>query len=535
MSVGKLFFQFFIKHKFKSILLLLSIILFAVIALLPAQVLRVIVDEIIPLGDERKLLLIACVYIVTYILVGLTTFLKEVILLSFSQQFMKKLRSTMMKHIGNLNYTVLVNTDSGSLEAYFNNDVNALNELFTSGVISMITDFLKMAGIFVSIFIYSHIFGLIVLCLMPVLLIITLLVRKGMLKAQLKTKSLEGNANKQLLEMIENVEQIKVNKADNYAVKKYETILKNHFKASQSSNFYDAFFSPLMQLIRSGLICSILLLSGWNPNLFGMSIGMIISSISLLTDLFSPIENLGMELQTIQKSIAALKRINSFFAMETDEVKQDSEIHDFTLTFDKVSFGYTEQDVIKNFSLTISKGEKIVLQGPSGAGKSTLMKLAMGMLKPRSGEVKIGNESVYLVNSQNRQSLFSIVYQDPFFSGDSIFNELTLRNSAISKFQVRDVLDSVGLNYITDLDQILNPSLYSSGELALFNIARMMIQDTPIIFLDEMNSKLDPASSKQIISLVNQYAKDKTVISISHYGSMLEGSKIIHIGAGGNV
>lgn len=128
MSVGKLFFQFFIKHKFKSILLLLSIILFAVIALLPAQVLRVIVDEIIPLGDERKLLLIACVYIVTYILVGLTTFLKEVILLSFSQQFMKKLRSTMMKHIGNLSYTVLVNTDSGSLEAYFNNDVNALNE-----------------------------------------------------------------------------------------------------------------------------------------------------------------------------------------------------------------------------------------------------------------------------------------------------------------------------------------------------------------------------------------------------------------------
>lgn len=529
MSVGKILKEFLKKNKLSTLLVVLSIMLVTVIALMPAQILRVIVDQTIPSADIQKLFWVAIVYISTYVLVGLTTFLKDILMLSYSQQFMKKLRSQMMKHVGNLSYQALVGTDSGNLEAYFNNDVNALNELFTSGVISMITDLLKMIGILISIFIYSSLFGWIVLGIMPVLFIFTSLVRRGMLKAQLKTKSLEGNINKVLLENVENIEQIKINQADEYAKKKYAAILNNHFKASQASNFYDAFFSPVMQLIRSLLICSILLLSGWNPNLFGMSIGMIISSISLLTDLFSPIENLGMELQTIQKSIAAVKRINSFFQLETDDSKNEQVVEDYTITYQHVSFSYQKTEVIHDFSLCIKKGEKIVLQGPSGAGKSTLMKLAMGLLKPTAGTVEIGNQAVYTMSPENRRKIFSIVYQDPFFSGDSIYDEITLKDNQIPQEEVRRILDYVGLDYVTDLNQRLNEAIYSSGELALFNIARMMIRNPQIIFLDEMNSKIDPVTGKRLMSLINAYAKDKTVISINHYGDALENSKIIQL------
>lgn len=529
MSVGKVLIEFLKKYKIKTFFIILCILVATIVALLPAQILRVIVDEVIPSGNNIRLLVVGIVYVLTYVLVGMTTFFKDILMLSFSQQFMKKLRYTMMRHIGKLSYTSLVNTDSGNLEVYFNNDVNALNELFTSGVVSMITDLLKMIGILISIFIYSVIFGWIVLAVIPVLLIFTSVVRKGMLKAQLKTKSLEGNVNKILLENVENMEQIKVNKANSYAEKKYTSILKNHFKASQASNFYDAVFSPVMQLIRSTLICIILLLSGWKPDLFGMSVGMIISAIALLTDLFSPIENLGMELQTIQKSIAALKRINGFFSLETDAAKKHYEIQDFSIRYEAVSFHYEEKEVIHNFSLTISEGDKIILQGPSGAGKSTLMKLAMGLLKPSSGDVKIGNESIYLLDEETRKKLFSIVYQDPFFSGGSIYEEISLKDDSISKEKVKEILGYVGLDYIKDIDQRLNPSSYSSGELALFNIARMMIRNPKIIFLDEMNAKLDPITSRSIIALINVYAKDKTVISINHYGTALDNAKIIQL------
>ncbi len=529
MSVGKVFLLFIKKHKIRVLLIVLSIILVSVLALLPAQVLKVIVDEIIPLGDEKKLLYIALVYLLTYICIGIATFLKDVIMICSSQHYTSELRSSMMKHMSKLSYQSLVNTDSGTLEAYFNNDVNSLNELFTSGVVNMITDLFKMIGIMISLFIYSYVFGLIMLGILPVLLIFTFFVRRGMLKAQLKTKAAEGNVNKILLENIENMEQIKVNKAEDYAKNKYFRILKNHFKASQKSNFYDAFFSPVMQMIRNFVICLILILSGWNPHFFGMSIGMIIASISLITDLFSPIENLGMEIQTIQKSIAALKRINEFFMWETDAEKKNFIINEFTIQYDKVSFGYGERDIIKDFSLVIHENDKIVLQGPSGVGKSTLMKLAMGLIKPNKGSVTIGGESLYLLSDSMRKKLFSIVYQDPFFSGDSIYEEISLRDESITKEQVRDALDKVGLSHIKDLDKRLNASEYSSGELALFNIARILVQDSKIIFLDEMNSKIDPITSKQMISLINDFAKDKTVISINHYGAALDGSKIIQL------
>ena len=194
-----------------------------------------------------------------------------------------------------------------------------------------------MLGIIVTLFIYSYLFGLIILCIMPLLILFTSFVRKKMMKAQLKTKSLEGNVNKNLLENVENIEQIKVNKAEDYVNVKYLNVLNNHFKTAQRSNFYDAIFSPVMQIVRNIVVVAILLISGFNHNIFGMSVGMIISAISLITDLFTPIEALGMEIQTIQKSLASVKRINQFFKIPTDDRKNVNNVDDYAISFNNVS------------------------------------------------------------------------------------------------------------------------------------------------------------------------------------------------------
>lgn len=528
MSVLKSIAQYFKTHKIRLLAVVVLIAIVTVLALLPAQILRYIVDEVI--GNNKKLFLSALVFASTYVLIGIVTFIKDLMMLSTSQGIILNLRSNMMKHVQSLSYNTLINTDSGTLEAYFNNDVNSINELFTSGVINMVTDLLKMIGIVVSIFIYSVSFGLIILLIIPIIVLFTSFVRKRMLKAQLKTKTLEGNVNKILLENVENIEQLKVNKALNYATDKYDIVLNNHFKASQASNFYDAIFSPIMQLIRSVVVCGILLLCGFKPGFFGMSIGMVISGIILITDLFSPIENLGMEIQTIQKSVASIKRINSFFNLERDSSKEEIDIQGDEIIYDNVSFAYSDNLVIKDFNLKITKGEKIAFQGPSGVGKSTLMKLAIGLIKPTSGSVKINGIDNYLLSDNIKNKLFSIVYQDPFFSNGSIYEEISLGCKDISKKMVRDSLDKVGLNYINDLDEILNYNEYSSGELALFNIARIICRDSKIIFLDEMNSKIDPITSKNIINLINEISKNKIVISINHYGDILENARVIKLG-----
>lgn len=530
MSVWKTILLYFKKHKFKAVLIILMILLVTLIALLPAQILRVIVDDAISNSKIKKLLIYSVAYSIVFLLIGIITFIKDIVMLSTSQEITANIRCNMMKHVHKMNYNSLVNTDSGTLEAYFNNDVNSINELFTSGIVNICTDLFKMIGIVVTIIIYSWLFGVIVLAIIPILVLFTSFVRKRMMKAQLKTKSLEGNVNKVLLENVENIEQIKVNKAENYAKDKYSIILQGHFKTAQASNFYDAIFSPVMQIVRNLVVVSILLISGFNHNIFGMSVGMIISSISLITDLFTPIEALGMEIQTIQKSLASVKRINQFFDIPVDDKKSiDYLNNNISIKFNNVSFGYSDKLIIKNFNLQISNSERIVFHGPSGAGKSTLMKLAMGLIKPNLGEVLIGDIPAYDLSDEARSNLFSIVYQDPFFTDGTILDEIRLKDQRISKEEVRQALNKVGLDYITNLDEPLISSNYSSGELALFNIARVIARNTRIVFLDEMNAKIDPVTAKRIIKLIDENTKDKIVISINHYGSILDGAKVINI------
>ncbi|MGM9970364.1 MAG: ABC transporter ATP-binding protein [Anaeroplasma sp.] len=532
MSFGNTIIKYFKSHKFSLFIIFSLIILVTLISLLPAQILRVIVDDVIGKGNKNKLFISSIIFAISYFMIGIITFIKDYVMLSTSQSIMYNLRLNMMKHVHKLSYKSLVKNDSGTLETYFNNDVDSINELFTSGVVNIATDFLKIIGIVATIFLYSIKFGLIILIILPFLILFVNFVRRKMLKAQLKTKSLEGNINKILLENIENIEELKANKSEAYATKKYDVILNNHFKASQNSNFYDAIFSPIMQMLRSIVICIILLICGINSDIFGLSIGMVVSGISLITDLFSPIENLGMEIQTIQKSQAAVKRINSFFKLETDLEKEDnSNIKGESIILKDVSFSYDDKLVIENFNLNISKNDKIIFQGPSGVGKSTLMKLIMGIIKPTSGSVTIDGKELFLINDFNRRKLFSIVYQDTFFSGGSIYEEISLCDSAISKDDVYRALRLVGLDYIKDIDIPLNDKEYSSGELALFNIARVVCRDTPIIFLDEMNSKIDPITSEELIKLIDDLCKDKIVISINHYGNILNNAKVIKLKA----
>lgn len=157
------------------------------------------------------------------------------------------------------------------------------------------------------------------------------------------------------------------------------------------------------------------------------------------------------------------------------------------------------------------------------------MKLIIGLLKPNEGDVTIGEKPSFLLNEKERNRLFSIVYQDPFFNGGTIYEEMTLLNDSISKESVFDALNKVGLSKIKDIDIKLNPNEYSSGELQLFNIARILLKDSSIICLDEMNSKIDSITNKQIISLINNLFKDKTIISINHFGESINNVKVVEL------
>ncbi len=534
MKVFNILVNYFKKHFFIFILLILILLGVTLLSLIPPKLLQILIDDVFSEKNTSNLLLFGVFYTLSLISVELINFLKEVILVIISQGFNKSIRLKMLSKINHLTYTELKNIDSGILESYFSNDIEEVNALIASGAISLIIDTFKMIGIIVSIFLLSYVLGLLVLLILPLLILFIMYMRKRMRNAQKENRELEAKVNFKVLESLDNIISIKSFRIYKIIKEKYDDILSKHFKVNQKSNGYDAIFPPIMQITKIILIVLILILSSLYPSLFLLSVGMIASLIDLITSLFSPLENLGMEIQTIQKSMAALERINNFLKLKEDDIKsfnKNLDLSSLELKFDHVYFKYDDGNeyVIKDFSLILKNNDKITLKGVSGSGKSTLFKLGYGLIKPSSGRVTINNIDTYLLSSELKRKIFGIVYQDYYFSSGTIKEEISLLDSSINEEKIKDTLNKVELSRINDINKKLNINDYSTGELSLFNIARVVASDSKILFLDEMNSKIDPLSASKIIDVINEVSKDKMILSINHYGELLKDSKVIKV------
>jgi len=531
MKVSKCIFSYFKKHVLILIGTFLLILLATLLALLPPQLLKIIVDEIIPNKNYDLIFYYALFYMLLFIASGIVDFIKEVFLVVISQGIGKKIRLEMLSKVHRLSYKMFTKYDTGSLESYFSNDVEEINALITSGVISMITDGFKMIGIIISIFIFSYLLGLFTLATLPLIVLFTLFVRKRMFNAQSTNRKLEGSVNNMVLESMDNIITIKAFRIYKSIQEKYNRLLWNHFKTNQKANNYDSMFSPIIQFLKTTLIVFIIILSTFFNSKLGISVGVLVAFIDLIGSLFSPIENIGMELQTIQKSLAAIDRINEFFQLEEEEKpvhsKKIENGETIVLEFNNVSYRYDQEEVIEDFNLIVNSNERIVLKGKSGSGKSTLFKLSYGLIKPTKGRVTINGMDTYLLTNEERRKYFGIVYQDYFFSGGSIKEEVTLLDKTVPDEKVVEILSLVGLSRIQDINQPFRLTDYSTGELSMFNIARAIIKDSKILFLDEMNANIDSINASQIMKIIDQVSKDKMVLSISHYGENLPNSQII--------
>lgn len=532
MSVLKCIGIFFRKHKITFVMTLVIIIGSTLVALIPPQILKYLVDDVLAKGKGELILKVAFVYMGSYLLLGFFDFVKQVVLVGLSQGISKEIRLAMRRKISRLTYQNFTKYDSAAMEAHFNNDVATINSLITNGVVSMFIDGFKMVGIFATILFFSWQFGLLVLVLLPFLIWFTMLIRKWMFHAQLEARTEEGNLNRMVLENVENMQVVKSFHVSAYTEEKFGKALNRHFLFSKKTCFYEGVFSPVMEIVKFLIIAVLLAVAGVKGEVLGLSVGAVVALISLVLDLFSPIEELGRELQVIQKSMAGMKRIDGFFALE-DEEEKNADLPDLSegiyLKFENVGFSYDGvEQVISDFSLRISGNERIVLQGKSGAGKSTIFKLAYGCLKPTTGRVTINGVDVFDLKQQSRMGLFGIVYQTPFFSGESLYEELTLHQD-IPREEVLEVLKKVGLERIDDLDKPFSSTDFSTGELSMLNIARVLLLNCKIIFLDEMNARIDPNTAEQIMAIIDRETKDKMVFSINHYGGVLEGSQIVQV------
>ncbi len=265
--------------------------------------------------------------------------------------------------------------------ARFSGDVDTVEALFTSGIISMAADACRIVSILVVIAVQNTGLALILLLVLPLFALFTSHVQKRMLAAQLDNRRAVAAVSGQVPETLHNIRTIRALGLEAYREQRYDRCIGDSYAAMERTNFYDAIYSPVVLVLNAVVVGAVMLLSASGNaavlTLFGMSVGTSVAVINYISRIFEPIESLGMEIQTIQSAMAGVKRIDAFRPAGAGAAPARATAARGDVVLDHVTFGYGEKHVLEDFSMTVKQGEQVTLVGRTGAGKSTVFRLLL--------------------------------------------------------------------------------------------------------------------------------------------------------------
>ena len=536
-----------------------------VASLVPPLLLARIIDGLtagLPLTFPAVLL-----YFGSLALEGMLSSAQESLLVLFGQKMTHALRSEMSRKLTKLPASTLAGQNPGEVAARFSGDVDTVEALFTSGIISMVADACRILSIMAVIAVKNTGLALILLLVLPLFAVFTRHVQTRMLAAQLDNRRAVAAVSGQVPETLHNIRTIHCLGKEKYMEKRYDTYINESYRAMEKTNFYDAVYSPVILITNAVVVAVVMLLSASGNTtvltLFGMSAGTAVAVINYISQIFTPVESLGMEIQTIQSAVAGIHRINEFFGLEEKEngaqengdtektwnnpatkieenrnekISRKEAMADMEerhrlgasgsnsfpfVEFRNVTFGYDEHVVLEHLNFKVMDTDQVTLLGRTGAGKSTILKLLLGLYEPDQGQVLLHGIPATAVRAGERRKLFGYVEQTFHMVPGTVRDQITLYDDRISERQVKAVAELTGLKEAIEslengYDTYCTPEIFSQGQWQLLSIARAAVAEPKLLLLDEITANLDAETEKAVLAALKRVAKDRTVISISH-------------------
>ena len=503
-----------------------------VTALLPPWILGSIVDTITA-GNVVPVALVILYFAFT-VLTGLTESIREGLLTVFGQKITHALRSSMMEKYTNLTAGELTKQEPGTIVSRFVGDVDTVENLFTSGIISMFADACKIISILVVIWLKNRGLAIVLLILLPFLYWFTRTVQKNMLKAQIENRRAVGRASGHVPETLHNIRTIHTLGKERYMEQRYDEYIAESYRAVDRTNFYDAIYSPVI-LILNAIVVAVVMLFSASGNakvltLFGMSAGTAVAVINYISQIFTPVESLGMEIQTIQSAIAGVHRINEFYALEelpervrNLETPVVTEEETPFVELQNVTFAYEDDSrkILHHLSFKVYPGEQVTLSGRTGAGKSTVFKLLLGLYQPGEGKVLIQGRDAFQIPENEKRSLYGYVEQTFHRVPGTVKDQITLYDDSFTMEEVREAARIAGLDATIEqlekgYDTLCTSEIFSQGQWQLLSIARVAVAKPKLLLLDEITANLDAQTEEEVLRALKRASKGRTVISISH-------------------
>ena len=510
-----------------------GVILFAIslsfFAALRPYLLKLTVDDYIKTHDKHGLLLYVVLMGVVLLMEVFSNFYFVYWANWLGQDIIKDVRTKLFQHMLRFRMKYYDNAPVGQLITRSVSDMESIAKIFSQGLFMIGSDLLKMGVILIFMFKENWRLTLIVILAMPILVIVTRVFQRKMQVSFEEVRNQIANLNTFVQERVTGMKIVQLFNREDIEFEKFQEINAKHKKAWIKTILYNSIFFPIADIISSLTLGFIVLYGGYR--IIGgdqtTSFGDIFSYTMYIGMLFNPLRQIADKFNEMQMGMISANRV--FEILDTKDQIQDIgtiEAPTFkgNIEFKKVYFGYIEnEEVIKGIDLKVNAGETIAVVGATGAGKSTIINLLNRFYELNSGAIYIDNENIHDYTLDSLRKQIAVVLQDVFLFADTVFNNITLYNPAISEDQVLAAAKKIGVHdFIMSLPEGYHynvkerGAMLSSGQLQLIAFLRAYVSNPSILILDEATSSIDTYSEELIQRATETITQGRTSIVIAH-------------------
>ncbi len=509
-------------------LALLLIVSASALSVLPPYLTKVAIDRYISRGNVAGLNLVAVIYVATLAGTFVLSFGQTWVMNVMGQKIMFDLRMEIFRHLQKLDVAFFDRNPVGRLMTRVTTDVDALNELFTAGVISIFGDVCTLLGIVVILFVMNYKLALVIFSVLPLLFLVTFVFKIKVRDSFRRVRTAIARINTFLQENLTGTAVIQIFGQERKRYSRFDKINREHLDANLQSIFYYAVFYPLLELVGALAIALIVWYGGLQVFAGSLTLGALVAFIQYSDRFFRPISDLSEKYTILQAAMASSERI--FRLLDTDASvapapgSQAAEIHRGEIEFRDVSFEYNPgEPVLRNVSFRARPGERIALVGATGAGKSTIISLLSRFYDVTQGAILVDGTDVREFDPQGLRRGIGVVLQDVFLFSGSVAENISLGDAGIPEEQIRRAaqivhadhfISRLGQGYATRVGE--RGSSLSVGQKQLLAFARALVRDPRILVLDEATSSIDTDTELLIRDALERLLRGRTSIVIAH-------------------
>ncbi|MBU2492092.1 MAG: ABC transporter ATP-binding protein/permease [Bacteroidetes bacterium] len=501
---------------------------------------KIAVDDYIAVKDYDGLLNIALLLVATLIIQSFIQYFLTYYTQLMGQKIIYDLRVKLFAHVQKLALRYFDKTPIGRIVTRVTNDIEALNELFSSGIVMVFSDIFIIVWIFIFMFFMSWDLSLVTLSVLPILIYGTFLFRRKVRESYRDVRFHLARLNSYMQEHITGMAIVQSFAKEDDEIKNIASINSDHKKANIDSIFYYAVFYPVVEVLSAAAVSLIIWYGGGDVIQSSMTIGVLFAFIQYTEMFFRPIRDLSEKYNVMQTAMASSERIFKLLDNETvvknpDNPKSLPKVKG-SIEFDNVCFAYNENDyVLRNVSFKINPGETVAIVGATGAGKTSIINILTRFYDIQNGRILIDGTDIKEIDKRDLRKYISVVLQDVFLFSGTIKSNINLDSENISQEEVINAAKTVGAHkFISLLPNQYNEEVkekgatLSVGQKQLISFARALAYNPQILILDEATSSVDTETEILIQQAIEKLLVGRTSIVIAHRLSTVQNAdKII--------